>query len=143
VTFTPSVVDLDELTVRFMDNPVQLREYEAGNMDVIFAPISELDRLRADTTLRSELSIVPGLCSQAWGFNTQKAPFDNVHIRRAFTYASDSIYNYGHWQSAEFDQLVDQARLLTDPAERRALYAQAEQLMIVDEAGTMPLYWPR
>jgi oligopeptide transport system substrate-binding protein len=273
---------LDELTVRFMDNPVQLREYEAGNMDVIFAPISELDRIRADSTLSAELSIVPGLCSQAWGFHTKKAPFDNVHIRRAFTFAvdrqtlvdyvtkggeiparwytppsismaptlednpdlgveynpelaqeelalgleemgldsaddlpaitvvfgntetlsltaqalqvmweetlgvrvelsgldtttywstleedagqifragwcpdyndannylrdvmrSDSIYNYGHWDNAEFDQLVDQARLLTDPAERRALYAQAEQLMVVEDAGTMPLFWP-
>lgn len=273
---------LDELTVRFMDNPVQLREYEAGNMDVIFAPISELDRIRADSTLSAELSIVPGLCSQAWGFHTKKAPFDNVHIRRAFTFAvdrqtlvdyvtkggeiparwytppsismaptlednpdlgveynpelaqeelalgleemgldsaddlpaitvvfgntetlsltaqalqvmweetlgvrvelsgldtttywstleedagqifragwcpdyndannylrdvmrSDSIYNYGHWENDEFDQLVDEARLLTDPDERRALYAEAEQLMVVEDAGTMPLYWP-
>jgi ABC-type oligopeptide transport system substrate-binding subunit len=38
--------------------------------------------------------------------------------------------------------LVDEARLLTDPDERRALYAQAEQLMVVEEAATMPLYWP-
>jgi oligopeptide transport system substrate-binding protein len=273
---------LDELTIRFMDNPVQLREYEAGNMDAIFAPISELDRLRADSTLSAELSIVPGLCSQAWGFHTKKAPFDNVHIRRAFTFAvdrqtlvdyvtkggeiparwytppsismaptlednpdlgveynpelaqeklalgleemgldaaddlpaitvvfgntetlsltaqalqvmweetlgvrvelsgldtttywstleedagqifragwcpdyndannylrdvmrSDSIYNYGRWENDEFDQLVDEARLLTDPDERRALYAEAEQLMVVEEAATMPLYWP-
>jgi oligopeptide transport system substrate-binding protein len=273
---------LDELTIRFMDNPVQLREYEADSMDVIFAPASELDRIRADATLNSELSIVPGLCSQAWGFNTQKPPFDNVHIRRAFSYAvdrqslvdyvtkggeiparwftppsismaptleanpdlgiefdpelaqqelalgledlglesaddlppitvvfgntemlsmtaqalqvmwedtlgirvelsaldtttywstmeenagqiyragwcpdyndannylrdvmrSDSLYNYGHWQNAEFDRLVDEARLLSDPEQRRALYAQAEQLMIVDDAATIPLYWP-
>jgi oligopeptide transport system substrate-binding protein len=273
---------LDELTIRFMDEPVQLREYEAGSMDVAFAPAGELDRIRADSTLNSELSIVPGLCSQAWGFHTQKPPFDNVHIRRAFTYAvdrqslvdfvtkggeiparwftppsismaptleanpdlgveynpelaqqelelgleelglasaddlppitvvfgnteilsltaqtlqvmwedtlgirvelsaldtttywstmeedagqifragwcpdyndannylrdvmrSDSIYNYGHWQNAEFDQLVDEARLLSDPEQRRALYAQAEQLLVADDAGTIPLYWP-
>lgn len=273
---------VDELTIRFMDNPVQLREYEADTMDVIFAPASELDRIHADSTLNSELSIVPGLCSQAWGFHTQKAPFDNVHIRRAFSYAvdrqslvdfvtkggeiparwftppsismaptleanpdlgiefnpelaqeelklglqdlglesadglppitvvfgnteilnmtaqalqvmwedtlgirvelsaldtttywstmeenagqiyragwcpdyndannylrdvmrSDSIYNYGRWQNAEFDRLVDEARLLSDPDQRRALYAQAEQLMVVDDAATMPLYWP-
>ena len=277
-----SQTNLDELTVRFMDNPVQLREYEAGNIDVIFAPISELDRLRADETLNAELSIVAGLCSQAWGFNTQKAPFDNAHIRRAFSYAvdrqtlvdyvtkggeiparwytppsismaptlednpelgiefnpeiaqeelalgleelgvesagdlpsvtvvfgntetlsltaqalqvmweetlgirvelsgldtttywstleedagqifragwcpdyndannylrdvmrSDSIYNYGRWENEAFDQLVDEARLLTDDSERQALYAEAEQLMVVDEAATMPLYWP-
>jgi oligopeptide transport system substrate-binding protein len=273
---------LDELTIRFMDEPVQLREYEAGSMDVAFAPASELDRIRADSTLNAELSIVPGLCSQAWGFHTQKPPFDNVHIRRAFTYAvdrqslvdfvtkggeiparwftppsismaptleanpdlgveydpelaqqelalgleelglasaddlppitvvfgnteilsltaqalqvmwedtlgirvelsaldtttywstmeedagqifragwcpdyndannylrdvmrSDSIYNYGHWQNAEFDRLVDEARLLSDPEARRALYAQAEQLLVADDAGTIPLYWP-
>ncbi len=273
---------VDELTIRFMDNPVQLREYEAGSMDVIFAPASELDRIRADETLNAELAIVPGLCSQAWGFHTQKPPFDNVHIRRAFSYAvdrqalvdfvtkggeiparwftppsismaptldanpdlgvaydpelakqelqlgldelglgsaddlpsitvvfgntemlsmtaqalqvmweetlgvrvelsaldtttywstmeqdagqifragwcpdyndannylrdvmrSDSIYNYGRYNSAAFDQLVDEARVETDPEQRRALYAQAEQLMIADDAATMALYWP-
>ena len=273
---------LDELIIRFMDEPVQLREYEADSMDVSFAPASELDRIRADATLGAELSIVPGLCSQAWGFHTQKPPFDNIHIRRAFSYAvdrqalvdfvtkggeiparwftppsislaptleanpdlgveynpelaqeelalgleelglesaddlppitvvfgnteilsmtaqalqvmweetlgirvelsgldtttywstmeedagqifragwcpdyndannylrdvmrSDSIYNYGRWQNAEFDRLVDEARLLSDPEQRRALYAQAEQLMIAEDAATMALYWP-
>ncbi|HML21165.1 MAG TPA: peptide ABC transporter substrate-binding protein [Aggregatilinea sp.] len=274
--------NVDELTIRFMDESVQLREFEAGGMDVIYAPATDLDRIRADSTLSSELSIVPDLCSQAWGFNTEKPPFDNVHIRRAFSYAvdrqslidfvtkggeiparwftppsislaptlednpdlgiafdpemaqqelalgladlglesaddlpaitvvfgntellsataqalqvmweealgirvelsaldtttywstleedagqiyragwcpdyndannylrdvmrSDSLYNYGHWNSPEFDQIVDEARLLTDPEQRRELYAQAEQLMVVDEAALMPLYWP-
>jgi oligopeptide transport system substrate-binding protein len=55
---------------------------------------------------------------------------------------SDSIYNYGRWQNAEFDSLVDEARLSSDPEQRRALYAQAEQLMVVDDAATIPLYWP-
>jgi len=63
--------------IRFMDNPVQLREYEADSMDVIFAPASELDRIRADSTLNAELSIVPGLCSQAWASIPETA-FDNV-----------------------------------------------------------------
>jgi ABC-type oligopeptide transport system substrate-binding subunit len=55
---------------------------------------------------------------------------------------SDSIYNYGRWQNAEFDQLVDDARVLSDVEQRRELYAQAEQIMSADDAAIMPLYWP-
>jgi oligopeptide transport system substrate-binding protein len=54
---------------------------------------------------------------------------------------STGIYNYGRWNSPEFDALVDEARSSTDDARRRELYAQAEQLMVVDEAAVMPLYW--
>lgn len=274
---------LDTVVVRFLDEVVALREYEAGAIDVASAvPADQLDRIRADETLSQELTIISGLCSQAWGFHTEKPPFDNVHIRRAFSYAvdrqslvdnitkggeipapwftppsismaptlednpdlgihfdpdkameelqlgleelgltsvdelpsitvvfgntpalsatgqalqqmwantlgvqvelsaldtttywstmmedagqihragwcpdyndannylrdvmhSESIYNYGHWNSPEFDALVDEARVLDDPDRRRELYAQIENLMIVEEAAIIPLYWP-
>ena len=55
---------------------------------------------------------------------------------------SDSIYNYGNWANADFDRVVDEARVLTDPEARRALYSEAEQIMVVDDAAIMPLYWP-
>jgi ABC-type oligopeptide transport system substrate-binding subunit len=37
--------------------------------------------------------------------------------------------------------MVDEARLSTDPVRRAELYAQAEQLMVVDESAVIPLYW--
>jgi len=273
---------LDEITLRFIDEAVGLREYEAGNIDVTLVPPDQIERLRVDSTLGPQLKIVPDLCTQAWGLNTQKPPFDNVHIRRAFNYAvdreilvkdvlaggqiaapfftppsialapsaveesaklgikydpdkakqelelglkdlglvsadklppitvefgtaqelstvaqalqamwletlgvkvelaqidntvywskqeedagqifragwcpdyndannylrdvyrSDSIYNYGKWTNPDFDKLVDEARVETDPATRLKLYTQAEQLLNVEDAGTMTLYY--
>jgi oligopeptide transport system substrate-binding protein len=273
---------LDEITFRFIDEVVGLREYEAGNIDITLVPGDQIERLRADSNLSSQLKIVPWVCTQAWGFNTQKPPFDNVHIRRAFNYAvdreslvkdvlaggeipapfftppsiamspaatdavalgiqfdadkasqelelglqdlglasaaelppitvefgtsqelsavaqalqamwqqtlgvqvslsqidntvywskqeqdagqifragwcpdyndtnnylrdvyrSDSIYNYGKWTNPDFDKLVDEARVETDAATRLELYTQAEQLLNVEDAGTMTLYYP-
>jgi len=64
----------------------------------------------------------------------------------ANNYTRDVFYtgganNFGRWSNADFDALVDEARSSTDDDQRRELYAQAEQLMIVDEAVTMPLVW--
>jgi oligopeptide transport system substrate-binding protein len=273
---------LDELVMRFLDGNVALREYEAGNLDVLPAvPADQLARVRADAVLGAELSTTPGACTGAWGFHTEKVPFDNVHIRRAFSYAvdreslvtnvlgggplparwftppsvngapnpetspdvgiafdaamaqaelelgleelglssadelppitavfgnsetnnaigqalqvmwedtlgvhvelspmdtstywsqmavdagqihaagwcpdyndannytrdvmrSDGIYNYGHWNSPTFDTIVDEAQVESDSATRSELYAQAEQVMVVDEAALIPLTW--
>jgi oligopeptide transport system substrate-binding protein len=273
---------LDELVIKLMDQDVQLREYEAGNLDVApVIPGDQFDRVSTDPTLSKELTVFPGLCTEVWGFNTQTAPFDNVHIRQAFTYAvdreslvnnvvkggnipsrwytppsvnfaptpdsvpadfgiafdadkakaelqlgltdlgltsadqlpaitvvfdnvqltnaisqalqvmwqntlgitvtlnpldpttywsvtpdggqifrggwcpdyndannytrdvmrSDGIYNYGRWNDPQFDALVDEARTATDPAHRRDLYMQAEELEVVTDAADMPLFW--
>jgi oligopeptide transport system substrate-binding protein len=273
---------LDEVVVRFLEAGVQMREYEAGNLDVVPAvPGDEYDRVSTDATLSQELTVFAGMCTRVWGLHTHKAPFDNVHIRRAFSYAVDrqsmadnitkggvipshwytppsvnfaptpennpdlgitfdpdkaqeelqlgladlglssaselpeitavfgntqvnnsigqalqvmwqstldvtvtlnpldtttywstmaedagqihaagwcpdyndannytrdvmystGIYNYGRWDSPEFDALVDEARLSSDLDHRRELYAQAEQLMVVDEAAVIPLDW--
>lgn len=272
---------LDEITFRFIDEVVGLREYEAGSLDVTLVPGDQIERIRTDSELNSQLKVVPGTCSGAWGFHNQKPPFDNVHMRRAFTFAidretlvkdvlaggeipapfftppsitmapsgidigdlgirydpdkaqeefemglealglssadelppitmeigtspvlsaiaqalqamwleafgvqveisqidntvywahveedagqifragwcpdyndannylrdvyrSDSIYNYGKWNNPEYDALVDAARVETDPAKRLEMYTQAEQLLAVEEAGNIPLYY--
>jgi oligopeptide transport system substrate-binding protein len=85
-----SQAKLDELVIRFLDNSVALREYEAGNLDVLpTIPNDQLARVRADPVLSTDLTTVAGACTGAWGFHTDKTPFDNVHIRRAFSYAVD------------------------------------------------------
>jgi oligopeptide transport system substrate-binding protein len=80
---------LDQITFRFIDEAVGLREYEAGTIDVTAVPSDQIERVRTDSKLSSELKIVPGSCSGAYGLNTTKPPFDNLHIRRAFNYAVD------------------------------------------------------
>lgn len=50
--------------------------------------------------------------------------------------------NNGHYSNAEFDNLVDQADVMTDDVEARlALYNQAEQIA-VNEVGWLPLFNP-
>jgi oligopeptide transport system substrate-binding protein len=273
---------LDQITFRFIDEAVGLREYEAGTIDVTTVPGDQIERIRVDSKLSAEFKVVPGSCSGAFGFHTKKPPFDNVHIRRAFNYAvdreslvkdvlaggqiparfftppsitaapsgtdigdlgikfdpdkakqeldlglkelglssvdqlppismefgtgqeasavsqalqamwqdtlgakveltqidntvywskqekdagqifragwcpdyndannylrdvyrSDSIYNYGKWKNDTYDSLVDKARVETDPATRLKLYTQAEQILSVEDAGTMVLFFP-
>ncbi len=45
------------------------------------------------------------------------------------------------YSSAEFDALVEQAVSETDPAVRADLYAQAEQLLVFEDAAIIPIYW--
>jgi len=54
---------------------------------------------------------------------------------------SQSSQNDVNFNNAEFDALVEQARLETDPAVRTDLYAQAEQILVVDEAAIIPVFW--
>lgn len=275
---------LDQVTLRFIDAATALTEFEAGNLDMTQIPSDQVARIQADANLSSQLNIVPGICTQAWGLNTTKPPFDNIHIRRAFNYAvdrvtlvndvlaggqvpavfftppsitmapsgtaeyenigatfhdaekakeelalgladlgltsanqlpgitveygtsteltavaqalqamwsetlgiqvtlsqidskvywgkqetdagqifragwcsdyndannylldvyrSDSIYNYGKAQNVKYDELIDQARVETDPSVRLDLYTQAETILNIDDAGTMTLYYP-
>lgn len=55
-------------------------------------------------------------------------------------FRSNAEYNFGHFNSGEFDRLVDKAANLSDPAERQLLYIQAEQILTEQEAGVIPLY---
>jgi oligopeptide transport system substrate-binding protein len=250
--------------------------YENGELEVAAVPLEDLDRVKADPVLSKELYIAPQLATYYYGFNTTKAPVDNVHVRRALSYAVDrqtlvdavlkggqkpaqtfacpgifgspaedpnfpgiqfdpeaakkelelagypggaglpkitlmfntseghqkiaqtiqanwkehlgidvdlanqewkvyiatvnedapQIYRMGwgadypdennwvlevfhstkgtnaiKWSNSEFDQLVEQAAAASDPAKRKELYFKAEQILCVDEAGIIPLYY--
>jgi oligopeptide transport system substrate-binding protein len=54
---------------------------------------------------------------------------------------SASTQNDPGFSNAEFDALVEQARVLTDVQERTDLYAQAEEILVYDQAGITPIYW--
>ncbi|MDX1991944.1 MAG: peptide ABC transporter substrate-binding protein [bacterium] len=49
--------------------------------------------------------------------------------------------NYPNFSNEEFDSLVNEARTLSDPAERLALYVRAEQILVEEVAAIAPLYW--
>jgi len=269
------------VVVRFLDDATQLPEYEACTMDAISVPPAEVERVKADATLNAEYSVGPQNCTYYYGFNFEKPPFDNVHIRKAFSLAidrqsivdnvtkagqiparwfsrpghtaaptleefpnlgigfdaeaakselelglkdlglasaaelppitlvfgnttthtaiaqaiqqmwadtlginvelsaldtttyfvtqqqdagqihrsgwcsdyndansflydvmrSDSSQNYGHFNSPEFDRLVDEARVLADPAKRLEDYVKAEDILVNQVVGMAPIYW--
>jgi ABC-type oligopeptide transport system substrate-binding subunit len=64
-------------------------EFEAGRLD--YTPISLYDAawIAYDPTLGPQLRIEPSPSVEYYGFNTTKAPFDNVHVRRAFAIGID------------------------------------------------------
>jgi hypothetical protein len=48
--------------------------------------------------------------------------------------------NLGGFSNAEFDRLVEQAKSIPDPAERQALYIQAERILCETETAIIPIY---
>lgn len=54
---------------------------------------------------------------------------------------SKSGQNYAVFHNAEYDAAVEQAALSTDPAEREALYLQAEKLLVEDATAIAPIYY--
>ena len=63
--------------------------YEAGDIDSTSPPLEDMDRVKADPVLSAELTIAPDLCTYYYGFNNEKAPFDNPLVRKAFASAID------------------------------------------------------
>ena len=72
-----------------LDQTPSFSNYEAGLADVSVVPLTELDRIRADPTLSQELKTPPDLCTYYYGFNVEKEPFDDVNVRKAFSWAID------------------------------------------------------
>ena len=80
---------IDEIQFKMLDASAAFAEYEAGNLESTGVPSTDIDRVKADPMLSQELVIQPSGCTYYYGFNTSKAPVDNVHMRRALSHAID------------------------------------------------------
>lgn len=82
--------EIDTVTWLMLPSTAQLAAYEAGDLDVVTSlPLDAMDRIRANPVLSEELNIGYDTCSYYYGFNTAKEPLDNVHLRRALSFAID------------------------------------------------------
>jgi oligopeptide transport system substrate-binding protein len=99
----------------------------------ITAQISALDSTTYFTVVSED---APPIYRSGW---CQDYPDANNFLRDVLY--STSEQNDPHFNNAEFDALLDEARTLTDIDARRDLYAQAEQILVVDEVGIIPIYW--
>ncbi len=63
--------------------------YEAGDLDHHSPPLEQMDRVKTDPVLSEQLLIAPRDCTYYYGFTNDKAPMDNVLVRKALSAAID------------------------------------------------------
>ncbi len=92
--YDASTVHIDEIHFAMIGSTaIALEEYKNGNLDSLdpYGGLTPKDvaSLEEDPVLKGQLRIVPSLCSQYYGFNTAKPPFNDVRVRKAFVAAVD------------------------------------------------------
>jgi oligopeptide transport system substrate-binding protein len=79
---------LDRITFYYQGQ--RMNQYERDQLDVIQVESEYIDRvLNPDDPLHADLRVVSQIDVWYIGFNCQMAPFDDVHVRRAFAYATN------------------------------------------------------
>ena len=142
---------IEEVTNVFLEQSAALDSYEAGEL-VYINPVS-LDALeRVQVEYPDEFGVGPGTCTYYYGFNTEKAPFDNVHARRAFSLGIDrdavteNVLKAGQVPAAFFTRpdmvaapqqadYEEVALLVTEDDDARIAAAQEEWQAYLDETG--------
>ena len=72
------------------------------------------------------------------GFYNMQATADAIF---SLLYTSDAAWNETRWNFADFDKLVDEARVTADEAKRRTLYGQAQTLMHDQVPSVIPVFF--
>lgn len=89
VEFVPQA-KIDEIVFYVLDETTALARYEAGELDrTDTVSVADIPRIQADPVLSQEYYSGPQACSYYYGYSVGVAPMDNVHLRRALSYAVD------------------------------------------------------
>ncbi|MBN1562458.1 MAG: hypothetical protein JXA10_01370, partial [Anaerolineae bacterium] len=147
-----------EVTNVFLEQSAMVANFEAGELQFI-QPVAPNDVDRVAVEYPDQFRTGSDTCTYYYGFNTEKAPFDNVHARRAFSLAIDrdiisSLRKSGDAPAAFFtrpdmvaapqqaDWADTEVGLLTAPPEEREAAAKAELEAYFADTGltmdTMP-----
>ena len=83
-------VKLKQVVHKMITEPqVEFEAYKNGELDIVGVGREDLAAIDADATLKAQLEQSPPRYSFYFGYNTKVAPFDNVQVRQAFSYALD------------------------------------------------------
>jgi oligopeptide transport system substrate-binding protein len=77
---------------------------------------------------------------QLWGMGQYPEQAD-AHYFLDEMFHSGADVQYTHWSNDVFDALVDQAARSTDTEARMGWYAEAEDILVNQDAVVIPLYW--
>jgi oligopeptide transport system substrate-binding protein len=89
VEFVPQA-KIDEIVFYVIDETTALARYEAGELDrTDTVSVADIPRIQADPVLSLEYSSSPQSCTYYAGFSVGVPPMDNVHLRKAMSYAVD------------------------------------------------------
>lgn len=132
---------LDRVEIEFVPEPlIRQLTLSSGQYDLtLSAPPQNAPAIRADSTLVLKNYIMPGIPFRTPFFNVEKAPFDDIRVRKAFALAVDregiaQIAGFGEYH-AKSDFLADNARFY-DPSFKDVLaYNPTEANRLLDEAG--------
>jgi peptide/nickel transport system substrate-binding protein/oligopeptide transport system substrate-binding protein len=81
---------LDRVVFRIIPAEItRFNEYRAGQLDLTDIPTGQCQSVQRDPRLRGDVAIWPTLGTQAVRFNVERAPFDDVRVRRAIAHAID------------------------------------------------------
>ena len=74
------------------------------------------------------------ICVATWNMR----PTANVMLTLAFQ--SDAAWNETRWKNEQFDQLLIAVRAVTDPAKRKQMYHDLQELVHINNGMSVPLY---
>jgi oligopeptide transport system substrate-binding protein len=83
------VPQVEEVSWVMLEEPAALAEFEAGNLDAVGVPTTDIDRVKTDPVLSTQLKIAPSFCTYYYGFNTKAPIVEDVRVRRALSLAVD------------------------------------------------------
>jgi len=83
-------VDIDEIHgVMIVEASTAFAMYENNELHTVGVPMADIDRVKADPVLGPEYYQAPSPCTYYYGMVNNKAPFDDVRVRKAFSMTVD------------------------------------------------------